>query len=72
MRQLLLHLSAIIALRNENRSYNCVMNEPRNRIIIALRNENRSYNCSQAWGFLLIIIALRNENRSYNICGLVR
>ena len=56
----------IVALRNENGSYN------RNQLvvdyehIVALRNENGSYNAGVPLRRPVLIVALRNENGSYN------
>ena len=60
------YLPSIIALRNENRSYNVFTVTYLGYSIIALRNENRSYNNTEQRLKILQIIALRNENRSYN------
>ena len=56
----------IIALRNENGSYNDLPSREAVCLIIALRNENGSYNDLIYSHSVPIIIALRNENGSYN------
>ncbi len=37
---------SIVALRNENGSYNGFMSDTKRKLIVALRNENGSYNLS--------------------------
>ena len=59
----------IVALRNENGSYNPTTTALHKLEIVALRNENGSYNCRYCLKSLKVIVALRNENVSYNSVG---
>ena len=56
----------IVALRNENGSYNRPDEASKEVVIVALRNENGSYNVFIHDARRFLIVALRNENGSYN------
>ncbi len=57
----------IVALRNENGSYNIYFSDESVIFIVALRNENGSYNLVFNFEVFKFIVALRNENGSYNL-----